>query len=160
MGWSLVTWLPDIWGGVLLAVEQPLEPGQWIRVGSAEGEVQWVGMRSTLIKDRSGRTMRIPNSALINGPLSIDEVPWPAATVTLETPSAWSDEQARTCIEDAVQMSAFLAPGEDVSILQIHREPPTWTVTSRIVDTCFADDFQATLLAHVRAVEQPAAETP
>ncbi len=58
--------LRNVFGAVMLIVDQPFTLGDVINTGSHEGKVRALGLRSTTIELNDGQTLTIPNSDLAN----------------------------------------------------------------------------------------------
>ena len=61
--------LKNVFGAVMLIVDQPFTLGDVINTGSHEGKVRALGLRSTTIELNDGQTLTIPNSDLANRPI-------------------------------------------------------------------------------------------
>jgi small-conductance mechanosensitive channel len=57
----------DFISGLVLLVEQPVRKGDCVRVGSVFGRVDDIKGRRTLVVTRSGATLLVPNSEIVNG---------------------------------------------------------------------------------------------
>ena len=58
--------LRNVFGAVMLIVDEPFTLGDVINTGSHEGKVRALGLRSTTIELNDGQTLTIPNSDLAN----------------------------------------------------------------------------------------------
>lgn len=156
IGVSVWTVLPDVWSGVMLSVEQRLQPGQWIRVGELAGEIERIGYRATTIRDRHGTRVLIPNRRLGAEAIAADEVRWPEVEIDVPVPTRLSPEQVRAVLDEAVMLSPFLAPACDPALMQREFTPPVWRVRARIVEAHWADEFEGALRERVRELlEEP-----
>ena len=61
--------LKNIFGAVMLIVDQPFTLGDLINTGSHEGRVESLGLRSTILVLVDGQRLAIPNSDLANRPI-------------------------------------------------------------------------------------------
>jgi MscS family membrane protein len=61
--------IKNIFGAVMLIVDQPFTLGDLINTGSHEGRVRALGLRSTTIELVDGQVLTIPNSDLANRPI-------------------------------------------------------------------------------------------
>jgi moderate conductance mechanosensitive channel len=50
--------------GILIVLEGPYYKGDWIQVGAIEGEVEEIGLRRTILRDRSGTVHSVSNGAI------------------------------------------------------------------------------------------------
>lgn len=150
VGMSVWTVLPDLWAGVLIAVEQRIAVGQWLQTGEISGEVQWMGLRSTELKDREGRTIIVPNHVLMHNAIASDVTHWPPVDIVVPVPEELSTEQVRELLLEAVLLSPFLAPKEEPTLVQAELQPPIWRVRARIVEAHWADEFEGALRERVR----------
>ncbi|HEU4535421.1 MAG TPA: mechanosensitive ion channel domain-containing protein [Polyangiaceae bacterium] len=57
----------DFVSGLVLLVEQPVRKGDYVRVGDTFGRVEDIKGRRTLVLTRTGATLLVPNSEIVNG---------------------------------------------------------------------------------------------
>ncbi|MCU0686050.1 MAG: mechanosensitive ion channel [Polyangiaceae bacterium] len=57
----------DFVSGIVLLVEQPVRKGDFVRIGDTFGRVEDIKGRRTLVLTRTGATLLVPNSEIING---------------------------------------------------------------------------------------------
>ena len=58
--------LGNLFGSITLLLDRPFSVGDWIKVGSSEGEVIEVGIRTTLMRTVADTVITMPNSTLVN----------------------------------------------------------------------------------------------
>jgi MscS family membrane protein len=58
--------LANLLGSIVIMFEKPFRGGDWIKVGEAEGTVEYVGFRSTRIRTFEDSLISIPNSVVVN----------------------------------------------------------------------------------------------
>lgn len=58
--------LANLLGSMVLLMEKPFRNGHWIKVGDAEGVVEYIGFRSTRIRTSADSVLSIPNSTLVD----------------------------------------------------------------------------------------------
>lgn len=58
--------LGNLFGSITLLLDRPFSVGDWIKVGSSEGEVIEVGIRTTLMRTTADTVITMPNSTLVN----------------------------------------------------------------------------------------------
>ena len=56
----------NLFGSITLLLDRPFRVGDWIKVGSSEGEVIQVGIRTTLLRTTADTVITLPNSTLVN----------------------------------------------------------------------------------------------
>lgn len=58
--------LANLLGSMVILMEKPFRSGQWIKIGDAEGVVEYIGFRSTRIRTSGDSVLSIPNGTLVN----------------------------------------------------------------------------------------------
>lgn len=58
--------ISNIFGSLTILIDRPFQIGDWVTIGSADGTVESVGVRSTRIRTFYDSLITIPNSELIN----------------------------------------------------------------------------------------------
>lgn len=64
-GFGMQQIVNNLASGVILMVERPIKPGDWVKVGSCEGEVTRISVRATVIRDNDQIETVVPNSELV-----------------------------------------------------------------------------------------------
>jgi MscS family membrane protein len=58
--------LANLLGSIVILLEKPFRRGHWIKVGDAEGTVEYIGFRSTRIRTFGDSLISIPNGTVVN----------------------------------------------------------------------------------------------
>ncbi len=58
--------ISNVFGAITLLLDRPFSMGDWIKVGSTEGEVIGIGMRTTLLRTSADTVVTLPNGSLVN----------------------------------------------------------------------------------------------
>ncbi len=64
VGLALQDVLGNLFSGLVLELEQPFSPGDWVRVGTFEGTVEQTGWRTTRLRTRVNELVTLPNAML------------------------------------------------------------------------------------------------
>jgi small conductance mechanosensitive channel len=64
VGLSLQDVLKNFFSGILMLLERPFSVGDRVKVRDFEGEVQGIDIRTTLIRNRDGALLHVPNSIM------------------------------------------------------------------------------------------------
>jgi MscS family membrane protein len=59
----------NIFGGMMVFLDKPFKLGDRIKIGSLDGFVEYIGIRSTRIKNQEGRIVTIPNAQFSDSPI-------------------------------------------------------------------------------------------
>lgn len=66
IGFGLQNIVSNFVSGLILLIEQPVKPGDWVIVGSTEGFIQKINIRATQVKTFDRADILIPNTELIS----------------------------------------------------------------------------------------------
>ncbi len=58
--------MANLLGSMVILMEKPFRSGHWIKVGDAEGVVEYIGFRSTRVRTSGDSVVSIPNGTLVN----------------------------------------------------------------------------------------------
>ena len=61
--------ISNFFGAITVLLDRPFKVGDWISVGSAEGEVIEINLRTTLIRTSADTIITMPNASLVNTPV-------------------------------------------------------------------------------------------
>ena len=63
--------ISNIFGATTVLLDRPFQVGDWVVIGSVEGEVMEIGLRTTLIRTSLDTVVTMPNANLANTPVEI-----------------------------------------------------------------------------------------
>ena len=69
LGFALQDLLANLMAGVVLSFERPFHVGDWVRIGTVEGEILDLTWRATRLRTRENDTFLIPNNAVAKEPV-------------------------------------------------------------------------------------------
>lgn len=77
IGFGLQNIAQNFVSGLIVLFEQPVRPGDFIKVGDAYGIVEHIGLRATRVVTRDQVTIIVPNSELVNTQVINHSIPTP-----------------------------------------------------------------------------------
>lgn len=89
IGLALQDVLSSVVSGIVIEVEDPFGPGDWVRIGSYEGKVIETGWRTTRIRTRVAEVVTLPNTYLAREPVVNYSRPDPRFGETLRLEAAY-----------------------------------------------------------------------
>jgi small-conductance mechanosensitive channel len=140
LGLALQDTLGNLFSGLALHTEKPFSIGDWILVDNIEGQVVYVGWRSTHLKTFSGDLVIFPNSTIAKARVQNFYAPTKLTSRSLEFPVTLSASP------EAVERATKRACEEVERVLQ-DPPPKLWLVGvtplfQRYVVKFWLDDFQ------------------
>lgn len=62
--------IENLFGSIILAIERPIKIGDWVVIGSKQGIVEKIGLRSTVIRTFEDSTLIIPNYSFVTSQIN------------------------------------------------------------------------------------------
>jgi small conductance mechanosensitive channel len=75
VGFAFQNILQNFLAGILLLLQEPFGPGDWISVTGLEGEVDDIQTRATIVRTKNGQRIVIPNAVLFTNPVTVGRTP-------------------------------------------------------------------------------------
>ena len=100
IGLALQDVLSNLFSGLVLELEAPFSPGDWVRIGAFEGKVEETGWRTTKLRTRVNELVTLPNAMLSKEALVNYSRPDPSFGDTLHFEAAY--EAPPNVVKDAV----------------------------------------------------------
>jgi len=135
--------LANFFGSMVVAIDRPFKVGEYVRIGSAEGTVEDIGLRSTKLRTGSRNLMVLPNKMVANEIVSnLSRMPQRRVDQTIGLTYNTSADQMQGILDDirallradpdihqqliAVNFTAYNASSLDIQILYFCSNPD-WT---------------------------------
>lgn len=67
LGFGLQEIFANFVSGLIILLERPIRPGDWITVGKTDGRVMKINMRATTVRDWDRKELIVPNKAIVTG---------------------------------------------------------------------------------------------
>ena len=114
--------LRNIFGGIVILLDQPFKVGDKIEIGSHYGEVLGVGLRSTRIVTDDDSLVSIPNGDLMNQSVSNSNTGEANCQVVSEIylPISIDTEKVRNIATEAAQVSRYIYLNKPITVLFIN----------------------------------------
>jgi len=111
--------LKNIFGGIVILLDQPFKMGDKIEIGSFYGEVVEIGLRSTRIVTPDDSLVSIPNGELMNQSVSNSNAGEPNCQVVAELflPIDIDTERVRHIATEAAQTSRYIFLNKPITVL-------------------------------------------
>jgi small-conductance mechanosensitive channel len=71
VGFAFQNILQNFLAGILILLQEPFGPGDWISVTGIEGSVDDIQPRATIITTKEGHRVVIPNAVLFTNPVAV-----------------------------------------------------------------------------------------
>lgn len=75
VGFAFQNILQNFLAGILILMQEPFQPGDWISVTGIEGNVDDIQTRATIVSTKDGHRVVIPNAVLFTNPVSVGREP-------------------------------------------------------------------------------------
>jgi len=138
LGFGLQNVAQNFVSGLILLVEQPIRPGDFVQVGGTFGEVEDIGLRATRVITRDQVAIYVPNSELATTQVVNHSRPTAELRISVEVGVAYGSdvELVRlTLLACARQLPAILAdPGPEVRFTDFGESSLDFTLLAWIDD--------------------------
>jgi small-conductance mechanosensitive channel len=111
IGFGLQNIAQNFISGLIVFFEQPIRPGDFIKVGEAYGIVVEIGLRATRVVTRDQVTIIVPNSELVNTQVINHSIPTPNLRIAISVGVAYGTDT------DLVRKTLLAVPQEHAQIL-------------------------------------------
>lgn len=114
--------LKNIFGGIVILLDQPFKVGDKIQIGNHYGEVLGIGLRSTRIVTDNDSLVSIPNGDLMNQSVSNSNTGEASSLVVSEIylPITIDTEKVRKIATEAAQVSRYIYLNKPIAVLFIN----------------------------------------
>ncbi len=104
--------IANVFGSVVVAVDQPFRVGEFVKIGSHEGSVEDIGLRSTKLRTPDRTLIAIPNKTVANEAINnFGRMPQRRVVQTIGITYGSTREQVKALVED---IRAYLASNPEV----------------------------------------------
>lgn len=121
VGFAFKNVLENLLAGVLLLLRDPFKSGDQIKVGEAEGTVEGVTVRETLLRTYDGQLVLIPNAQVYTSPLEVrTHYPYTRVAFSLSFPADVDLGALLPRLRELLQeLTPATAPAPDVVITSV-----------------------------------------
>lgn len=120
IGFGLQNIVNNFVSGLILGLERPIKPGDFVEVGQLSGTVERVGARSTTVETQDRVSILVPNSRFLESEVINWSYGDPLCRLRIPAPAAYGSPAAkvrRVLLEVAAQHPEVLAePGPEVQL--------------------------------------------
>ncbi len=112
IGFSLQDTIGSLFSGLLIQMEKPFKPGNWIRVGDAEGQVVEITWRYTKLRTVERNYILVPNNIISRTQLINynEPVPFVRQNVRVPAPLDAPPVKIKYALEDAMNKCRLVLP--------------------------------------------------
>ena len=111
IGFGLQNIAQNFISGLIVLFEQPVRPGDFIKVGDAYGVVVAIGLRATRVVTRDQVTIIVPNSELVTTQVINHSIPTPNLRIAIAVGVAYGTDT------ELVRRTLLAVPGEHAQVL-------------------------------------------
>lgn len=159
VGFAFKNVLENLLAGVLLLLRDPFKSGDQIKVGEAEGTVEGVTVRETLLRTHDGQLVLIPNAQVYTSPLEVrTHYPYTRVAFRLSFSADVDLGALLPRLHELLQeLTPATAPAPDVVITSVHEgaidvEMRLWSLALRSETTAAVHDAISRTLAELQAL--------
>ncbi|NOY28371.1 MAG: mechanosensitive ion channel [Oligoflexia bacterium] len=146
IGWSARDLMADLFAGMVLTIENRINPGKRLEIGPHRGVVYRLGLRATRITVDDGRMVSIPNHQIMTQTLRVDPDSYAPVLVPVPVHPHLSVGQVRQRLEELSLLSPYIAPSRAPNVYRDADRPDVWIVEARLVHPRYANAFRGSLV--------------
>lgn len=142
--------LKNIFGGIVILLDQPFKVGDKIEIGNYYGEVTGIGLRSTRIVTNDDSLVSVPNGDLMSQAVSNSNSGEANCQVVAEVylPITIDTERVRRLATEAAQVSRYIYLNKPITVLffneiKEHRSYYKMRLKAYVMDIRFENTFKS-----------------
>ena len=137
VGFGLQSIIQNFVSGVIMLIERPVKPGDWVAVSGAEGTIRKIRVRATELVMADGGTVIVPNSSFISANVTnnADAMMCDRLDLSLTVTGSATPAQARDAILDMVKGCALVRSEPAPQIYLATLDEGQWGFSLRLYAT-------------------------
>ncbi|MCB9652695.1 MAG: mechanosensitive ion channel [Deltaproteobacteria bacterium] len=125
--------LRDVVAWLTIGFERRIRPGVWLSGGWVSGQVERIGLRSTVVVGDSGRRVVVPNRRFLEEIVGANAARWAERTMEVRIDSRLSVVALRAILRDAVLSSPWVPVDARPEFVRDSEDGSKWTIRTPVL---------------------------